>query len=218
MKKIFFTLMGLFLSVQFGWTGGKTLSSHSYFEERVARRVLDALSDTTTNTRTYTGSAKTVKKSVSKTSKKRMGQKSRSLRHSKNDLKNQAALALHKNKMLSGDFVEKGAVQFFTNQSAVRNMADFNKILHLADQLIFNASLQVSIAGYTDNRGDAAYNDLLSYQRAKQVRDYLLELGVPDAQIHFSFDGMADPAAGNDSPEGRAENRRVEFVLFAAAG
>lgn len=134
----------------------------------------------------------------------------------KANLKNQANIKLHKTMSAEGMFVEKGAVKFGFDKNTLNSNKTFNQILHIADKLIFDATLQVSIAGFTDSIGTAAYNDALSLKRAQLVKAYLVDLGVNEAQIHLSFNGMADPVADNNTDGGRAENRRVEFALFIA--
>lgn len=69
--------------------------------------------------------------------------------------------------------------------------------------------LRGTVAGYTDSRGSAAYNQLLSERRAKAVRDYLLAAGIPAQEFTATGYGEADPVASNDTDEGRALNRRV---------
>ncbi|HTN05098.1 OmpA family protein [Agriterribacter sp.] len=86
--------------------------------------------------------------------------------------------------------------------------------MHFADQLIFNDSLKVSIAGFTDNTGNAAYNKQLSLLRAQNVKQYMLELGVNETQIIVSANGVSDPVANNNTAKGRSANRRVEMLLI----
>ena len=74
-------------------------------------------------------------------------------------------------------------------------------------------SMEVEIAGYTDNVGAADYNTALSQKRANAVRDYLITHGVPKARITAHGYGMDSPIADNSTDEGRSENRRVEFVV-----
>ena len=73
----------------------------------------------------------------------------------------------------------------------------------------------VTVIGYTDSTGDANYNQGLSERRAKAVADYIYTLRVPSDKnkIRTLGRGEADPIASNDTPEGRAENRRVEVVV-----
>ncbi len=76
-----------------------------------------------------------------------------------------------------------------------------------------NPSMRVEIAGYTDNIGTAAYNKDLAMRRAKSVRDYLVSKGVATTRVMPQGYGADDPIAPNDTDDGRAENRRVEFVV-----
>jgi OOP family OmpA-OmpF porin len=68
---------------------------------------------------------------------------------------------------------------------------------------------KVELAGYTDSVGRDAYNLQLSEKRAQAVVDYLVSKGVPAANLTAKGYGEADPIAGNDTPEGREQNRRV---------
>ena len=78
-----------------------------------------------------------------------------------------------------------------------------------ARTLADNPELVVEVAGYTDNRGDAAYNRALSERRARSVRNELEALGVPRGRMRVAGYGEDDPVASNDTAEGRATNRRV---------
>jgi len=72
------------------------------------------------------------------------------------------------------------------------------------------------IHGYTDNRGSDLYNLKLSERRAASVVAYLSDHGIPEAHLSAKGFGKSDPVATNDSPEGRAQNRRVT-VAFSRA-
>lgn len=77
---------------------------------------------------------------------------------------------------------------------------------------------QVLVTGHTDAKGSDAYNLTLSQRRAQAVADFLIADGVPSARLATEGRGESQPAAENeingaDNPEGRALNRRVEFVL-----
>jgi len=71
----------------------------------------------------------------------------------------------------------------------------------------------VQITGHTDSTGDATYNRTLSSQRAGAVSSTLIGGGVPAARIATHGAGEDQPIASNLSPEGRAQNRRVEIVI-----
>lgn len=75
-------------------------------------------------------------------------------------------------------------------------------------------SMQVEIAGYTDSVGTDAYNKDLSQRRANAVRDYLVKNGIPKSRISARGYGEDSPISTNDTEEGRADNRRVEFVVL----
>ena len=73
---------------------------------------------------------------------------------------------------------------------------------------------RVSIEGHTDDRGRDVYNQVLSERRTQSVRDYLVEHGVPAERVEAHGFGETRPIAPNNTPAGRAENRRVEFRLI----
>jgi outer membrane protein OmpA-like peptidoglycan-associated protein len=72
---------------------------------------------------------------------------------------------------------------------------------------------QIAVEGYTDSRGSDSFNQQLSQKRAEAVRGYLVTRGVPSERIQAVGRGEASPIAGNESAEGRANNRRVEIVI-----
>jgi OOP family OmpA-OmpF porin len=72
----------------------------------------------------------------------------------------------------------------------------------------------VEIIGHTDDVGDDAYNQDLSEQRAANVYDYLVEIGADPSKMVTVGAGERMPIASNKTPEGRAENRRVEVLVL----
>jgi outer membrane protein OmpA-like peptidoglycan-associated protein len=76
---------------------------------------------------------------------------------------------------------------------------------------------KVVIEGHTDSTGARGYNLELSQKRAQAVRDYLVSHGVPGDLLMTQGLGPDRPVANNRSPEGRANNRRVEIVIPSAA-
>jgi outer membrane protein OmpA-like peptidoglycan-associated protein len=72
---------------------------------------------------------------------------------------------------------------------------------------------RIEIAGHTDNVGDEAPNQALSQRRAEAIRRYLLLQGVPAARLSAIGYGSKQPIAQNDDESGRADNRRIEFLL-----
>jgi OOP family OmpA-OmpF porin len=76
-----------------------------------------------------------------------------------------------------------------------------------------NPTIGVEIAGHTDAQGDAELNRKLSQQRADAVRKYLVDHGVAPGQVTAKGYGEDEPAASNDTADGRALNRRVELRI-----
>src|SRR3954471_1135910 len=73
------------------------------------------------------------------------------------------------------------------------------------------------VEGYTDSVGSDATNLKLSKDRAESVCAYLVSKGVPSDKITSVGKGKANPVASNDTPEGRANNRRVEIIVGGGA-
>ncbi|MFC7290449.1 OmpA family protein [Hirschia litorea] len=71
----------------------------------------------------------------------------------------------------------------------------------------------IKIEGHTDNLGSRGLNLALSNQRAQAVADYLVQRGLPQDSISSIGYGADRPAASNATPEGRAQNRRIEFLV-----
>jgi OmpA-OmpF porin, OOP family len=72
---------------------------------------------------------------------------------------------------------------------------------------------RLRVEGYSDDAGTPDQNVDLSYRRARAVVEYLKRQGIPAARLEYVGRGTQNPLGPNDSPEGRALNRRVEFVL-----
>lgn len=72
---------------------------------------------------------------------------------------------------------------------------------------------RVRIEGHTDNRGTPSYNLNLSQRRADAVVQYLVHKGVEHPRLQSVGFGLSQPIAGNGTEEGRAQNRRVGFVI-----
>jgi outer membrane protein OmpA-like peptidoglycan-associated protein len=76
----------------------------------------------------------------------------------------------------------------------------------------------VRVVGHTDSKGSDSYNDKLSKKRADAVIKFLVSNSFPSARLKPEGRGESEPVApneikGKDNPDGRAQNRRVEFVL-----
>jgi len=77
-----------------------------------------------------------------------------------------------------------------------------------------NPGLNFSIEGHTDNQGSKAINQPLSEKRAAAVKTWLVDKGIAATRLKTVGLGDSRPIDSNDTPEGRANNRRVEFVKF----
>lgn len=76
------------------------------------------------------------------------------------------------------------------------------------------AGTSLEIRGHTDTVGDTAANVALSQARAETVRTTLIDMGVPAAMLTAKGFGDTQPIASNDTPDGRFQNRRIEFVVL----
>jgi outer membrane protein OmpA-like peptidoglycan-associated protein len=81
----------------------------------------------------------------------------------------------------------------------------------IAEVLLSNPKLKLRVMAHTDNIGTAEYNQDLSERRAKKVKTELVKRGVGPPSVRYNGYGATLPIADNDSDEGRAKNRRVEF-------
>ena len=104
-------------------------------------------------------------------------------------------------------------LQFETGKATIVK-SSYPHLNLLATMLKEKSDYHLTISGYTDNVGNAASNLLLSQDRAENVKDYLVKQGVPEANITSEGYGLEDPIADNSTAEGRAKNRRVEFMVF----
>ena len=77
---------------------------------------------------------------------------------------------------------------------------------------------KIRIEGHTDSQGNDAYNKKLSQRRADAVMAYLVKKGVAAARLEAMGYGEEQPKAANDTKEGRATNRRVEFTIVGGVG
>lgn len=104
-------------------------------------------------------------------------------------------------------------VYFRTNSDRILSRS--NRLLDNVAQVIRNHPeiTLVRVEGHTDSRGDDAYNLDLSQRRARSVMAYLVEEGVEPGRLRSEGFGETRPIESNDSREGQAANRRVEFNL-----
>jgi len=103
---------------------------------------------------------------------------------------------------------------FFNTGSYELLAASKIELQKLIDFLNLNKSLIIEISGHTDNVGSAELNQKLSQARAKEVYSYLANQGIELARMKYSGYGFVQPISSNDTPEGRALNRRTEFRII----
>jgi outer membrane protein OmpA-like peptidoglycan-associated protein len=102
----------------------------------------------------------------------------------------------------------------FATSSATVNNALRADLLTVAESLRKYPDTRVQVIGHTDSTGSAAYNQNLSERRAAAVAAVLIEGGVAPSRIQTIGRGETQPIASNQTPEGRAQNRRVEIVIL----
>lgn len=90
----------------------------------------------------------------------------------------------------------------------------YDQLDNLAEHLKENPELQIQIEGHTDNQGDPKANKRLSYDRAFNVREYLIKKGIAGDRIKFIGLGDTQPVAKNNDEESRQKNRRVEYKIL----
>jgi outer membrane protein OmpA-like peptidoglycan-associated protein len=108
----------------------------------------------------------------------------------------------------------ENAVRFDTNKSTLTTTAKAN-LDKLVPVFKSYADTNIVIYGYTDSTGSAEYNLNLSQQRANSVEKYLELKELNMSRFKMVGMGIADPIATNETPEGRSQNRRVEFAITA---
>lgn len=104
---------------------------------------------------------------------------------------------------------------FETGKSVIKK-SSYAHLNLLAEMLKEKADYQVQLSGYTDNTGSAATNLALSKKRAEAVKDYLVSKGIDANRIAAEGYGIENPIGDNATAEGRAKNRRVEFLVTSA--
>ena len=102
-------------------------------------------------------------------------------------------------------------IQFKPDSSNVSDNSDF--LLKMIAVVARNCDSKILIIGHTDNIGDRESNQRLSESRAGSVRQYLVRSGVSPDQLGAMGFGATRPIYDNSTPEGRAKNRRIEFVV-----
>jgi outer membrane protein OmpA-like peptidoglycan-associated protein len=106
----------------------------------------------------------------------------------------------------------KQTIYFDFNRAKIKPVS-FPLLNEVAQALKDNPTIKVRIEGHTDSRGRDSFNLKLSDWRSKSVREYLIKRGISPDRMTAKGYGETVPIADNRSEAGRAENRRVEFVI-----
>ena len=103
------------------------------------------------------------------------------------------------------------AITFDTGKATLKPEADV-EINRIKELMVKDASLKFEVQGHCDNTGSDAVNDPLSQKRAEAIVSRLVEMGIAKDRLTAVGKGSHEPIADNSTEEGRAKNRRVEFV------
>ena len=115
-------------------------------------------------------------------------------------------------KLLEEGQATTNEILFDVNKANIQS-SSFSTIQQLGEALQNNPTLKIRIIGHTDSDGEAADNLILSDKRANAVKSYLLEkFNITSDRIIASGMGETQPVSDNNSNEGKAKNRRVEFI------
>lgn len=103
---------------------------------------------------------------------------------------------------------------FETNKATIKSEseAEMERVAKLLNE---NPTIRLEISGHTDNVGSYRANQRLSEARAKSVVDYLVEQGVAEDRLEYKGYSFNQPVADNNTAQGRAQNRRVEFKVLS---
>jgi OOP family OmpA-OmpF porin len=128
----------------------------------------------------------------------------------KNIRVNEGGKKLYDRIMAEGKFVTRG-ILFDVNKSTIKgeSMGTINEIVKLMKD---HSDLKFRIEGHTDSDGDESYNQKLSEERAAAVKNMLVQSGINASRLDSKGYGEGKPINENSTTEGKANNRRVEFV------
>lgn len=120
---------------------------------------------------------------------------------------------LYLNKIEVGVTVRLKNIYFDFDKTTLKSES-FVELDKVVDLLKSNPSVEIEISGHTDSKGSDDYNLNLSQGRSQSVVDYLISQGIESYRLSAQGYGETKPIDSNDSEEGRANNRRVEFTVL----
>ena len=113
---------------------------------------------------------------------------------------------------LFSDLLAKGKIRFESGRATID--PDSTGLLdRLVETALRCPTANIEIAGHTDADGEDGFNQTLSERRAQAVSDYLVKAGLPANRFTAVGYGSSQPVASNDTEEGKAQNRRIDFVV-----
>jgi OmpA-OmpF porin, OOP family len=113
---------------------------------------------------------------------------------------------------LFAELLAKGKIRFESGRADIE--PDSAGLLdRLTETALRCSTANIEIAGHTDADGEDGFNQMLSEKRAQAVADYLVKAGLPANRFTATGYGSTQPIAGNDTDEGKAQNRRIEFTV-----
>ena len=113
---------------------------------------------------------------------------------------------------LFADLLSKGKIRFESGREAI-NPDSAGLLDRLVETAMRCPNVNIEIAGHTDADGENGFNQTLSEKRAQAVMDFLVKAGLPANRFTALGYGSAQPVASNDTDEGKAQNRRIDFVV-----
>ena len=113
---------------------------------------------------------------------------------------------------LFSELLGKAKVRFESGRASID--PDSTGLLdHLVEIALRCPNSNIEVAGHTDADGEDTANQALSEKRAQAVVDYLVKAGLPASRFTAVGYGSTQPVAGNDTDDGKAQNRRIEFLV-----
>ncbi len=113
---------------------------------------------------------------------------------------------------LFSELLARGKIRFESGRATI-DLDSAGLLDRLVETALRCPTANIEIAGHTDADGDDAFNQALSEKRAQAVTDYLVKAGLPASRFTATGYGSSQPVATNDTDEGKARNRRIDFLV-----
>lgn len=113
---------------------------------------------------------------------------------------------------LFSELLALGRIRFETAKATI-DRDSYGLLDRLVETSLRCPSASIEVSGHTDSDGEEAANMALSERRAQAVVDYLMRAGLPGERLKAVGYGETKPVAPNDTDEGKAQNRRIEFLV-----